>query len=152
MAELEQDLRRAFELEIKKKVDDPLNKATIFAARRTYEMLTTPGFWPVDTYWSIANHRISITGQDINLLRPETKPKQKGALASQAASVRTSELAKLDRLKGKPRKTQIIIGNPVRYAADVGGVIGKGTSLYITAAEIAEAETQIFIGQFSFPR
>lgn len=88
--------------------------------------------WPNDTFWSLSNHRISITDSPIFRLEPATRPKEKGALSSKAQSVALSELAKLDRITTKVRK--ILIGNSVPYARDVGGKAGFGAIIYAEAA------------------
>lgn len=137
------DFRRALEVAITEKVDGSMVEAKKAVTRSIFEHIYST--WPVDTAYSLANHRISITGQAINRVEPYTRPTEKWELLDKAIQVHESELAKLDRLHEKDAARIIVIGNAVEYAEDVGFEVGAGRYLYDQAAAFGEAALRNFI-------
>lgn len=138
---------RRFQSQIKSVIAAKVDEATFdkmkLIAERTYETIFLN--WPADTFWSMANHRISITGRPIIRLQPATRPTQKGALIDKQESTRQSELAKLRGAKparGGTRRRVIFIGNSVPYARNVGFKNGLGVTIYRNAAAEGARQAQ----------
>jgi hypothetical protein len=123
---------RQLEFQIEKKVNERTLEKVRLSAQFAYEYIVDN--WPVDTYWSLANNRISITGRDIVKLEPRTRPDESGVLEGKARVENQKELDKLDRLTTDRRQYNVVIGNAVPYAANVGGQVGRGRSIYQNAA------------------
>ena len=118
------------------RVDQAGAHMTKLAATVAFTHLTTPGVWPIDTYYSIANHKISLNGDPIGSPVPATRPDAEGSqLTGRAESNKQRQLGKLKAIK----KSQVIvlIGNPVEYAADVGFQVSQGKAIYAEAARFA---------------
>lgn len=135
--------RRALEIEISEKIDKNVSGVKVAIAKATLENIYSS--WPVDTAYSLANHRVSITGRDINKVEPYTRPTEKWALLDKAIAVHEQELAKLDRISEKDSDRTIIIGNAVEYAEDVGFEAGAGRIIYDQAAAFGEAVGNVFV-------
>jgi len=108
---------RQLEFQIEKKVNERTLDKVRLSAQFAYEYIVDN--WPVDTYWSLANNRISITGRDVVKLEPRTRPDTSGALVGKAQTENQKELDKLDRLTTDRRQYNVVIGNAVPYAPDV---------------------------------
>jgi len=108
---------RQLEFQIEKKVNERTLEKVRLSAQFAYEYIVDN--WPVDTYWSLANNRISITGRDIVKLEPRTRPDESGVLEGKARVENQKELDKLDRLTTDRRQYNVVIGNAVPYAPDV---------------------------------
>ena len=133
LARFKRDLESAVSI----RVDRASTILTELAARTAFQQLTTPGVWPIDTYYSIANHKISVGGEGIGPPNPSERPADEGVnLAGKLASNRQVQLNKLKRLK-KAATNVVLIGNPVTYAADVGFQVGQGRAIYAEAARFA---------------
>lgn len=139
-----QNFRRALETEIRKKIDEPVAFAVRTSVRATFTGIIDR--WPRDTYWSLANHRISIQGRDVVKLEPRNRPEQTGALVSKAENENAKELAKLDRIVAGRRSYNITIGNAVPYAPNVGFRNGQGEFIYQEAADEAAVVVNAELG------
>ena len=119
------------------RVDEAEKETFVNTVKAAYEYIIAN--WPVDTYYSTANHRINITGRPVVRLEPSQKPSVSGALAGKAQAVHAAQLAKLDRLTAEKKGRNVVIGNAVDYAPNVGGVEGQGTAIYLEAARLGRA-------------
>lgn len=128
------DFQKKLEFAIERNVTERALEGVRLSAQFTYE--TILDMWPTDTFWSKANHRINISGRRVADLRPRTRPSQSGALAGKAEAENQKELDKLDRLTTERRNPNVIIGNAVPYAPNVGGENGRGIRIYREAAAI----------------
>jgi hypothetical protein len=138
------DFKRQMAIEFKKAVDETEFKALKALVTHTFDNLFQ--VWPGYTYWSMANIRVSMTGRDINLVRPLERPEDEYALIDEAFEQRVGELAKLESLEFPVKKGRtIVIGNAVPYASDVGFQPGNGQALFIEAAREAEHTVQMLI-------
>ena len=136
---------KALDFHIKKAIPKVTNDMVVLTVRFTYDIIFRS--WPIDTGWSLANHRISITGTPITRLEPTKRPKGKGILVSKAQSNREAQLAKLDRVQPGKKRT-ILIGNSVPYAPDVGGKgSGLGRAIYASAAAEGAKRAKFFLGR-----
>jgi len=98
---------RQLEFQIEKKVNERTLEKVRLSVQFTFEEIIDN--WPVDTYWSLANHRISITGRDVVKLEPRTRPDTSGALVGKAQTENQKELDKLDRLTTDRRQYNVVI-------------------------------------------
>ena len=137
---------KKFDRELDKKIKDLFGPKGVvlefyrLSVRFTYEQVFIR--WPVDTAWSLANHRIATDTKNVTLT-PTERPKEKGVLLARATQVKAEEIAKLKKIT---LKTTITIGNAVPYAADVGrGQTGVGTAIYLEAGVLGprKAEFQL---------
>ena len=101
-----------------------------------FTQLATPGRWPADTFYSMANHKVSVGEAVIEAPKPSERP-EGGNLSGLVESNRARQLNKMKQFKGKGHS--FFIGNPVPYAADVGFQTGQGRALYANAARYASA-------------
>lgn len=92
--------------------------------------------WPRDTGWSAANNRV-VLGKSRNFpLEPAEKPIGEGSALSAADAALIRDMMTL----GAHQKPGLItIGNPVEYAADVGGIEGNGVAIYAEAGNSGAA-------------
>jgi hypothetical protein len=135
------------EEQIEATVTRTVRKTKIAAVRKTYIVIQQ--MWPVDTFWSKANNRISITGRPITQVEPRTRPEESGALADKARAVTVDQLTKLESIKAEHKSRSIIIGNAVPYAFDVGFEAGRGAFIYGIAAAQGKAEAIATIRSFT---
>lgn len=103
-----------------------------------FTQLSTPGIWPADTFYSMANHKVSVGEAAIEAPKPAERP-EGGNLSGLVESNRARQLNKMRQFKGKGKGHSFFIGNPVDYAADVGFQTGQGRALYANAARYASA-------------
>lgn len=129
-------MSRAFEAAIKK-VDVAEVETLKDVVGEAYERIFLK--WPAFTFFSMANHRISIMGSPIRRLEPATRPSEKGALLDKQEAVRQTELAKLANMTPTRRHKKVYIGNSVDYSKDVGFSKGNGAAIYQEAAQEAAA-------------
>lgn len=145
MGKMAADFGRSFELAVKRKYDKAELETIKDLTRLTYEAIFR--MWPTYTFYSQANHRISISGRRITLVQPSFRPKNskgpvQGALADKAQAVMSTELAKLDQMQelrksNKKGGRKVVIGNAVFYADTLGQGPGTGSAIYRRAAEQA---------------
>lgn len=117
--------------EITRKVFKATANAVRVATEETYIAIFE--FWPTDTFWSAANHRIFLGGESFGGPIPPTRPEQPGVLSAASSANAAANLAKLAFIK--PGQG-VFIKNPVPYAADVGHSLGAGIMIYAEAAAI----------------
>jgi len=134
------DITRMFEKKIMPRIEQKMLDATKLVVEEVYEELYR--VWPFYTFWSIANHRISISGRDIALVRPRERPEERYALLDYYEGQKEMELMKLRAVKPGDRSRTIVIGNAVPYAANVGFKKGQGLRLYREAARTGTAIAQ----------
>lgn len=133
---------KRFDREIDKQVKDLFGPKGVvlefyrMSVRFTYEQIAFS--WPVDTAWSLANHRIATDTKNV-VLTPTERPKEKGALLARATQVKAEELAKLEKIT---LKTVITLGNAVPYAANIARQDGLGTSIYLEAGVLGPRKAE----------
>ena len=133
MSKFKKDLEGAVSI----RVDRSAVHMTKLAARVAFEQLTTPGVWPVATFYSIANHKIAINGAAIGSPFPAERPDDDTKNLSGLAQKNRQQ--QLNKLKGLKARMSVIIGNPVNYAGDVGFQGGQGGAIYAEAARFANS-------------
>ena len=127
-----------------KKIDRDIEK-TIKEAL-TAALLEIFEKWPAQTYYSMANNRVSIINP-ITSPRPSERPNEPNAMADDAAIQLELNLQSVQNLNVKNiDRTPFHISNPVEYASDVGFTAGRGDAIYEMATRTAEEliERQIF--------
>ena len=138
---------RAFQTDMEtviKKVDRELEKT--IKEGLTAALLEIFSKWPVHTYYSMANNRVSII-QPVATPQPAERPNEVGAMADDAAIQLELNLQTVESLDVKNiDRTPFHISNPVDYASDVGFTPGRGDAIYEMAARTAEEliQRQIF--------
>ncbi len=132
--------KRDLEGAVAVRVDRASKQMTILAATVVLQQLTTIGLWPVDTGYSMANHKIGVGSDGIPGANPAEKPEDKNVdFRGLIESNKQQQLSKLTRLK---RGDAVIVGNPVHYSPDVGFQSGQGRALYAEAARFASATVE----------
>ena len=134
MSRFENEFVKPMDREIQRKVKDVSVTLVKDIAEEAFTNILN--FWPVDTAWSQANHRINIgpNPEKDFPVQPPTRPTQRGALIGAANENEATQLAKLDSLTFGD---SVLIGNAVPYAADVSFQPFRGTIIYFEAAAIA---------------
>ena len=117
---------RAFQTDMEtviKKVDQGLEKA--IKEGLTAALLEIFREWPAQTFYSMANNRVSIINP-ITSPRPSKRPNEPNAMADDAAIQLELNLQTVENLKIKNiDRTPFHISNPVDYASDVGFTPGS---------------------------
>lgn len=136
MGSFEQEFIIPFNREIEEKVKKPTVEVLKDTTEAVYSKVLD--LWPVDTFWSQANHRINIgvnPAKDFPV-EPPQRPLISGELTGQASDNENEQISKLDSLTFGD---SVIIGNAVPYAADVGRKKSNGRRIYFEAAAIGSA-------------
>ena len=130
---------RAFQTDMEtviKKVDRELER--VIKEGLTAALLEIFREWPAQTYYSMANNRVSIINPIANP-RPSERPNEPNAMADDAAIQLELNLQTVENLKVQNiDRTPFHISNPVDYASDVGFTPGRGDAIYEMAARTAD--------------